>query len=210
MAEQQMEAKVVLLGDSGVGKTSVAVRYVQGLFAEDQPSTIGASFFTKRLQADDYKVKMQIWDTAGQERFRSMAPMYFRGSQGAVVMYDVGNEESFAGVETWINDLRSNVEGPLSIAIVGNKCDIEPEKRLISSDRGKEFALNHDCLFFETSAKNDTGIADLFQRICQEIVKAHVKSQASMPARPAASQSQGIFLDNKHNNSAPAKSGCGC
>jgi len=209
MAEQQMEAKVVLLGDSGVGKTSIAVRYVQGLFAEDQPSTIGASFFTKRLQADDYKVKMQIWDTAGQERFRSMAPMYYRGSQGAVVMYDVGNEESFTGVETWINELRDSVQGSLTIAIVGNKCDIEEEKRVIPSQRGKDFALSHDCLFFETSAKNDTGIADLFQNICQEIVKAHVKNQASMPQRPAA-QSQGIFVDSKAPANGGKKSGCSC
>jgi len=209
MTDQQMEAKVVLLGDSGVGKTSIAVRYVQGLFAEDQPSTIGASFFTKRLQADDYKVKMQIWDTAGQERFRSMAPMYYRGSQGAVVMYDVGNEESFTGVETWINELRDSVQGSLTIAIVGNKCDLESDRRMITAERGKEFALSHDCLFFETSAKNDVGIADLFQNICQEIVKAHVRNQASMPQRPAAPQSQGIFVDNKVPQ-GKGKSGCGC
>jgi len=207
MAEHQLEAKVVLLGDSGVGKTSIAVRYVQGLFAEDQPSTIGASFFTKRLQADDYKVKMAIWDTAGQERFRSMAPMYYRGSQGAVVMYSVESEESFAGLEQWINDLRDGVQGSLVIAIVGNKCDVEAEKRTVSTERGKEFALNHDCLFFETSAKCDTGIADLFQTICQEIVKAHVKNQASAPARPQPA-SQGIFVDDKA--SAPARPACSC
>jgi len=201
-----MEAKVVLLGDSGVGKTSIAVRYVQGLFADDQPSTIGASFFTKRLQADNYKVKMQIWDTAGQERFRSMAPMYYRGSQGAVVMYDVGNEESFTGIEQWINDLRDGVQGPLVIAIVGNKCDIEPTKRVISPERGKEFALSHECLFFETSAKCDTGIADLFQRICQEIVKVHAKSQAANPQN-SAPQSQGIFVDSKQPEPKP---GCKC
>jgi len=208
MAEQQLEAKVVLLGDSGVGKTSIAVRYVQGLFAEDQPSTIGASFFTKRLTADDYKVKMQIWDTAGQERFRSMAPMYYRGSQGAVVMYDVSSEESFTGVETWIQELRDSVQGSLVIAVVGNKCDIEPEKRVIPTERGKEFALAHDCLFFETSAKNDTGIVELFQDICQQIVAAHVKNQASQPQRPAA-QSQGIFVDNKPS-AGSGKSGCSC
>jgi len=205
-AEQQLEAKVVLLGDSGVGKTSIAVRYVQGLFAEDQPSTIGASFFTKRLTADDYKVKMQIWDTAGQDRFRSMAPMYYRGSQGAVVMYDVTSEESFTGVDAWITELRENVQGSLTIAIVGNKCDIE-DKRVIDTARGKEFALNHQCLFFETSAKNDTGIVDLFQNVCQEIVKAHVKNQGSAPQRPA---NQGIFIDEKANNTTAPKKNCGC
>jgi len=121
-------------------------------------------------------------------------------------MYDVGSEESFTGVETWINELRDSVQGSLVIAIVGNKCDIEDEKRQITTERGKEFAAGHDCLFFETSAKADTGIIDLFQRICEEIVKAHVKTQASQPQRPAA-QSQGIFVDNK---ASPAKSGCAC
>lgn len=208
-AEQQLEAKVVLLGDSGVGKTSIAVRYVQGLFAEDQPSTIGASFFTKRLVADDYKVKMQIWDTAGQERFRSMAPMYYRGSQGAVVMYDVTSEESFTGVEAWINELRESVHGSLVIAVVGNKCDIEPDKRVVQTERGKEFALSHQCLFFETSAKNDTGIVDLFQSVCQQIVKAHVATQASQPQRPAP-QNQGIFIDDKANKPGSSKGGCTC
>ena len=123
-------------------------------------------------------------------------------------MYDVSSEESFTGVETWINELRDSVQGSLVIAVVGNKCDIEPDKRVIPTERGKEFALRHDCLFFETSAKIDTGIVDLFQNVCQEIVKVHVKAQASQPQRPAP-QSQGIFVDNKAP-SGSGKSGCGC
>merc|ERR1711974_92550 len=96
--EQTCDAKLVLLGNSGVGKTSVVLRYVQGVYSLDQPSTIGASFMTKRMFLDDWKVKLQIWDTAGQERFRSMAPMYYRGASAAILVYDITSVESFENV----------------------------------------------------------------------------------------------------------------
>ena len=120
-------------------------------------------------------------------------------------MYDVCSEESFAGLETWINELRENVQGPLVIALVGNKCDM-PEKRTVPTESGKEFALSHDCLFFETSAKSDTGIVDLFQEMCQAIVKAHVAQQAALPSQPTPPTEKGIFLDE----ASKPKKGCEC
>lgn len=131
------------------------------------------------------------------------------GSQGAVVMYDVKSDESFAGVEVWIKELRENVQGPLVIAIVGNKSDAEPELRMVPTERGKAFALEQDCLFFETSAKNDTGIVELFQEMCQKIVEAHIK-QAVRDPQPAPQDGK-IFVSQGTGGSAGAqKQSCGC
>jgi len=219
---KSIEAKVVLLGDSGVGKTSVSTRYVQATFAEDQPSTIGASFLTKRVVVGDWRVKLSIWDTAGAERFRSMTPMYYRSSQAAVVMYDVGSEETFAGVESWINELRDNVSEEVVIAIVANKCDLPQDKRCVSTETGRTFALKHDSLFFETSALSNTGIDELFQEISAEIVKRRGNSLAANGAAGSGqnssannAQSQGakkdtLFIGNDQKNDKKSGGGCGC
>ena len=121
-------------------------------------------------------------------------------------MYDVGSSESFAGVETWISELRENVQGPLVIAVVGNKCDLA-DKRVVEAESGKEFAVAHDCLFFETSAKSDTGIVDLFQEVCQAIVKAHIAQQSALPSQPAPPANKGIFLES---GSSAKRTNCDC
>lgn len=138
----QMDAKVVILGAQGVGKTSLVHRYTSGQFtASSVPSTIGASFLTKKLVIDDVKCRLQIWDTAGQERFRSMAPMYYRGSHAAIIVYDVTCYESFADVQTWIEELRRNMGGDLVIHIVGSKADLAPFAREVDRDQAYEQVL---------------------------------------------------------------------
>lgn len=120
-----VDLKVVILGAQGVGKTSLVHRYTSGQFsASAVPSTIGASFLTKKLIVDGIKVRLQLWDTAGQERFRSMAPMYYRGANAAVIVYDITNPHSFEDVKTWIDELRQNVHSDLVIHIVGSKADL--------------------------------------------------------------------------------------
>lgn len=138
----QLEAKVVILGAQGVGKTSIVHRYTSGQFsASSVPSTIGASFLTKKLIVDDVKCRLQIWDTAGQERFRSMAPMYYRGSHAAVIVYDVTSFDSFADVKTWIDELRRNMGGDLIIHVVGSKVDLAPIAREVDRDEAHEQVL---------------------------------------------------------------------
>ncbi|KAI9494819.1 ras family-domain-containing protein [Zychaea mexicana] len=104
-SRETLEAKVVVLGATGVGKTSVVIRYVQKTFSASSTSTIGASFMTKKLTVDDCHVRLQIWDTAGQERFRAMAPMYYRGAQAAILVYDITSEESFSDMNTWVEGI---------------------------------------------------------------------------------------------------------
>eukprot|EP01104_Vermistella_antarctica_P012703 TRINITY_DN3721_c0_g1_i1.p1 TRINITY_DN3721_c0_g1~~TRINITY_DN3721_c0_g1_i1.p1 ORF type:complete len:220 (+),score=50.71 TRINITY_DN3721_c0_g1_i1:217-876(+) len=175
------DAKIVLLGNSGVGKTCLVYRYVQGSYSGDLTSTIGASFMTKRMFLDGVKVKLQIWDTAGQERFRSMTPMYYRAASAAILVYDVTSHESFEAVKEWVDELRSNVEEDVIIAIAGNKVDLV-DYRQVSTKKAKDYAENIGAVFFETSALSAQGVEDLFGEISRGLVvnqaaKARAKRQ---------------------------------
>ena len=170
-----MEFKVVVLGDKGVGKTSLVLRHIEGHFSSKQQSTIGAFFLTKKVTFEDGSpAKMQLWDTAGQERFRSMAGMYYRGADAAIVCYDIGDDHSFVRVKDWVSELQqySKDEGKgMILAICCNKIDRPDEEKVISLSRGREFAssLNCDALLFETSAKRDEGISDLFKHVVDQV-----------------------------------------
>ncbi|SPO31851.1 related to GTP-binding protein Rab5c [Ustilago trichophora] len=135
LPNNQLEAKVVILGSQGVGKTSLVHRYTSGQFAiASTPSTIGASFLTKKLIVDGVKVRLQLWDTAGQERFRSMAPMYYRGSHAAVIVYDITSMSSFMDCRAWIEELKKNMTTDLVIHVVGAKLDLAWSQRQVELD----------------------------------------------------------------------------
>ncbi|KAJ9477244.1 GTP-binding protein YPT52 [Pseudozyma hubeiensis] len=135
LPNNQLEAKVVILGSQGVGKTSLVHRYTSGQFSiASTPSTIGASFLTKKLIVESVKVRLQLWDTAGQERFRSMAPMYYRGSHAAVIVYDITSMSSFLDIRTWIEELKKNMTTDLVIHIVGAKLDLAWSQRQVELD----------------------------------------------------------------------------
>lgn len=167
----QYEFKVVVLGDKSVGKTCLVLRFIEGYFAPKQQSTIGAFFLTKKFSLSDGSMcKMQLWDTAGQERFRAMAPMYYRGAACAIVCFDITHEESFTKMKDWVEELKQNVaDENFILAIACNKCDLE-EKRVVSKSRAENFASKNDALLFETSAKDNVGVEELFKKISEEIV----------------------------------------
>merc|ERR1712178_585322 len=119
-----VQFKLVLLGDPAVGKSSLVLRFVRGQFFEYQESTIGAAFLTQNVSLNDYTVKFEIWDTAGQERYHSLAPMYYRGAQAAVVVYDVTSQDSFERAQRWISELRDQANRDIVIALAGNKVDL--------------------------------------------------------------------------------------
>ncbi|KAK4047258.1 hypothetical protein OIV83_005562 [Microbotryomycetes sp. JL201] len=136
-AANQLEAKVVILGSQGVGKTSIVHRYTSGHFSYSLSSTIGASFLTKKLVVDGCKVRLQIWDTAGQERFRSMAPLYYRGALAAILVYDITNEDSFDDIKVWLDELRRNMSPDLIIHVVGSKADLAANLRQVDLQEAK-------------------------------------------------------------------------
>ena len=169
------EFKVVVLGDKGVGKTSLVLRHIEGHFSAQQQSTIGAFFLTKKVTFDDGSTgKMQLWDTAGQERFKAMAGMYYRGADAAIVCYDIGDDRSFIRMKDWVSELLqySQDEGRGMIMVICcTKIDRPDEEKAIPLVRGREFAASLKCnaAFFETSAKRDEGIRDLFKYITEQV-----------------------------------------
>jgi len=154
--------KLVLLGESAVGKSSLVLRFVKGQFHEFQESTIGAAFLTQTVVLDDgVTVKFEIWDTAGQERYHSLAPMYYRGAQAAIVVYDITSQDSFQRAKSWVRELQKQALPNIVIALAGNKADMA-QKRTVDADEGKSYADENGLLFMETSAKTALNVNELF------------------------------------------------
>ncbi len=169
MVENKMQCKLVLLGDSGVGKSSIVLRFAKNIFHENNESTIGAAFHSQSIRTIDGTVKFEIWDTAGQERYHSLAPMYYRGAQIAVVVYDVSNLGSFEKAKGWIIELRAKCNKDIkTIAFVGNKIDT-PNPR-VNTDEAKKFATDNGLIFWQTSAKSNKNIMELFTHVAREIL----------------------------------------
>ncbi|KPJ10644.1 Ras-related protein Rab-31 [Papilio machaon] len=149
-----IEAKIVVLGSQGVGKTSLVVRYIGKMFSRHISPTIGASFFTCNINLAEARVKLQVWDTAGQERFRSMAPMYYRNANAALLVFDITCRASFAAVKSWVKELQSNAPGPLVLALVGNKADLAGAPCVPATDAAR-YAAALGAPYTETSALHD-------------------------------------------------------
>mmetsp|Transcript_7600 Transcript_7600/g.22400 ORF Transcript_7600/g.22400 Transcript_7600/m.22400 type:complete len:208 (-) Transcript_7600:263-886(-) len=162
--------KLVLLGESAVGKSSLVLRFVKGQFHEYQESTIGAAFLTQTVCIDDTTVKFEIWDTAGQERYHSLAPMYYRGAQAAIVVYDVTSTDTFARAKTWVKELQRQANPNIVIALAGNKADLSG-KRAVEFDEASAYAEDNGLLFMETSAKTAKNVNEIFLAIAKKLPK---------------------------------------
>ncbi|KAH0473106.1 MAG: hypothetical protein KVP17_003161 [Porospora cf. gigantea B] len=162
--------KVVLIGDSGVGKSNLLSRFTRDEFNKDTKSTIGVEFATKSVPIDDKVVKAQIWDTAGQERYRALTSAYYRGAVGAVIIYDITRESSFNNVVRWLKELRDYADPNIVILLVGNKVDLEPD-RTVSKAGAMTLATEEGMAFIETSALSALNVETAFQRILTEIFK---------------------------------------
>jgi len=169
MDDNFLEAKLVLLGETGVGKTSLVLRYVEQRFNPSSLPTIGASFLTKTIWINENRVKLQLWDTAGQERFRSLAPMYYRGAAAALLVYDVCSQDSYDKVKDWVKELKTNVYEELILAIVGNQ--IDKSFRTVEATVASEYAQSIGAHYYETSAKKNLGIEEMFLAIACLLVE---------------------------------------
>jgi len=163
--------KIVILGDTGVGKTSLAVRFVRDVFRKFETTT-GGTFYTQKVELeDDSTVKFNIWDTAGQERFRSVAPLYYRGAAAAIVVYDVTSYLSFTSAKSWIEELRERGDPDVLIVLVGNKIDLEPSKNTVTFDEAEAYASDQNILHLGTSAKTAQNVRALFVEIAKALPK---------------------------------------
>ena len=179
---EYITCKVVLLGEAGVGKTSIISRYLSNSFSEVLMSTTGASYATKKIEIDDeHKIQFQIWDTAGQERFRSLAKIFYQSAAAAILVYDITRRDSFEKLkEFWIKELKENAPSDIILAIAGNKSD-NYEFEVVSLREGKELAEEVNAIFRSTSAMLAHGIDELFRVIAEKFINPSLKaSEASM------------------------------
>ena len=170
--EYDLMFKILLLGDSGVGKSSLLLRYTKNEFISDLRSTIGVEFALKYLTIDNFQLKVQIWDTAGMERYRSITNAYYKGAKGVIVVYDICRKKSFENVDKWIDDFKSKADDDAVIILIGNKSDLD-EKREVSKEEAESKAQKNKFGFMETSAKDNNNVQKAFETLFHEIVKIY-------------------------------------
>ena len=170
--EYDLMFKILLLGDSGVGKSSLLLRYTKNEFISDMRSTIGVEFALKYITIDNYQLKIQIWDTAGMERYRSITNAYYKGAKGVIVLYDICRKKSFENVDKWIDDFKSKADDDAVIILIGNKSDLD-DKREVSKEEGESKAQMNKFAFMETSAKDNNNVQKAFETLFGEIVQIY-------------------------------------
>lgn len=169
--EYDMIFKIVIVGDSGVGKTNILLRYLKNEFDTQTKATVGVEFGTKKTRIENSSIKAQIWDTAGQERYRSITSAYYKGAHGALVVYDITRKSSFDSVEKWLSDLKNNGEEKMVIMVIGNKCDMETS-RAVPIEEGEGKAQRNGVAFLETSALNATNVEKAFDGLINKLYVA--------------------------------------
>ncbi|RCV11341.1 hypothetical protein SETIT_2G177800v2 [Setaria italica] len=200
--------KVVLIGDSGVGKSNLLSRFTRNEFSLESKSTIGVEFATRSIRVDDKVVKAQIWDTAGQERYRAITSAYYRGAVGALVVYDVTRHVTFENVERWLKELRDHTDANIVIMLVGNKADLR-HLRAVSVEDAKGFAERESTFFMETSALESMNVESAFTEVLTQIYRVVSKKALDIGDDPAAPpRGQTINVGGKDDVSAVKKSGC--
>uniref|UniRef100_A0A1A9W9N8 Uncharacterized protein n=1 Tax=Glossina brevipalpis TaxID=37001 RepID=A0A1A9W9N8_9MUSC len=165
-----IEGKVVILGSRGVGKTRLITKYIKSTVQNEFGPTVAPSFFTCKVMLDDFKVILQIWDTAGQERFKAVTPMYYRSANAAILVFDLSQHRTFKELKSWIQELHSNVQGPLILTLVGNKLDL-PSERAVSREEAYLFATSIGASYFEISAEMDQGLEQVFKSTAFGLVR---------------------------------------
>ena len=181
--------KIMVIGESKVGKTSVIKKYTQNKFGGVYLTTVGVDFQDKIINIDDKKIRLQIWDTAGQERFRNITKNYFNSSNGFLLIYDITDKDSLVHLNFWSAQIQLNAPEKSKCVLVGNKCDLEGS-RAVSTEEGKMYAEKNKIKFFETSAKDGTNINEVFEYIANEIYKEEKMERRSVTSSQVLSKEQ--------------------
>jgi len=191
--------KLLLIGDSGVGKSCLLLRFCDDSFTPSFIATIGIDFKIRTIDLDGKKIKLQIWDTAGQERFRTITTAYYRGAMGILLVYDVTDLKSFDAIRLWIRNIEQHASEGVNKILVGNKCDMN-DKRVVSVEKGQELANEFNIPCIETSAKNNINVEAAFIKLATEI-----KSRLIDSADDKTPKKDGVKLTEK-----PDKKAAGC
>ena len=199
--------KYIIIGDPSVGKSNLLMKFAHNKFTDEYQTTIGVEFGAKNLQINDQIYRIQIWDTAGQENFRSITRAYFKNCVCAMVVYDITCRKSFENIQNWLQDVHDQSPKTVLIVLIGNKIDLE-DKRVISTDEGKEYAIQNGLIFMETSAKSGEGVEEIFRKTAQEIEKKMGENYYDLKSETCGikrGKTNNINLDNAKNKE---KKGC--
>ncbi|KAL1823172.1 hypothetical protein DCAR_0311037 [Daucus carota subsp. sativus] len=199
--------KLVLIGDSGVGKSNLLSRFTRNEFNLESKSTIGVEFATKTLNVDSKVIKAQIWDTAGQERYRAITSAYYRGAVGALLVYDITRNITFENIERWLKELRDHTDPNIVVMLIGNKSDLQ-HLAAVSTEDAKAFAERESLYFMETSALEATNVENAFKEVLSQIYHIVSKKAVETGNEAASLPSKGETINVKDDSSAPKKSGC--
>jgi len=204
-SKEAINVKLLLIGDSSVGKTCLLLRFTdkQWLREDEASTTIGVEFRAHKMEIKGQRVKMNIWDTAGQEQFRSVTPLYYRGAQGAILVYDVSNRGTFEALPRWLEELENHAPPEAVKIVVGNKLDKE-SSRQVPTDEGAAFAHSTGCLFVEASAKTAVGVKEAFSQVVERIMD----TPELWAEKPNASSSRAPDLLEAHQEEEA--DGCSC
>ncbi|KAK7205589.1 ras family-domain-containing protein [Myxozyma melibiosi] len=190
--------KLLLIGDSGVGKSCLLLRFSEDSFTPSFITTIGIDFKIRTIDLDGKRIKMQIWDTAGQERFRTITTAYYRGAMGILLVYDVTDEKSFNNIRNWFANVEQHASEGVNKLLIGNKCDWE-EKRAVSTEQGKALANELGIPFIEASAKANINVEEAFVSLARQI-----KQRVDLASEPQPSSS-GVDINNSKSSSGGGK-----
>eukprot|EP01103_Thecamoeba_quadrilineata_P011115 TRINITY_DN2585_c0_g1_i1.p1 TRINITY_DN2585_c0_g1~~TRINITY_DN2585_c0_g1_i1.p1 ORF type:complete len:212 (-),score=43.51 TRINITY_DN2585_c0_g1_i1:131-766(-) len=196
--------KLLLIGDSGVGKSCLLLRFSDDSFIPSFITTIGIDFKIRTIELEGKKIKLQIWDTAGQERFRTITTAYYRGAMGILLVYDVTDEKSFANIRNWIRNIEQHATESVNKMLLGNKCDMV-DKKVVDTSKGEALAAEYQIKFLETSAKNKINVEEAFITLAKDI-KRRLLDTTDGPDKNAK---QGdITIADKKQGTEGARGGC--
>ncbi|MGH0177832.1 UNVERIFIED_CONTAM: hypothetical protein FKN15_075878 [Acipenser sinensis] len=195
--------KLLIIGNSSVGKTSFLFRYADDSFTSAFVSTVGIDFKVKTVYRNDKRVKLQIWDTAGQERYRTITTAYYRGAMGFLLTYDITNQESFNAVQDWATQIKTYSWDNAQVILVGNKCDLEDD-RVIPAEEGRRLSDELGFEFFEASAKDNINVKQVFERLVDVICE---KMNESLDSDPTVMSNKTPTLNE---SPPPSQGGCAC
>mmetsp|Transcript_2864 Transcript_2864/g.4662 ORF Transcript_2864/g.4662 Transcript_2864/m.4662 type:complete len:211 (+) Transcript_2864:234-866(+) len=195
--------KLLLIGDSGVGKSCLLLRFSDDSFTTSFITTIGIDFKIRTIEQEGKRLKLQIWDTAGQERFRTITTAYYRGAMGILLVYDVTDEQSFNNIRNWMRQIQQHAADNVNKVLIGNKCDML-DKKVIDTARGQALANEFGIPFFETSAKNNIAVEKAFTEIAKDVMK-RLQEQEGKDGGPKKAGT----VDIKNQSGTTKKSCCG-
>ena len=204
--------KLILVGDSAVGKTNILSKYLKNYFDPDSKATVGVEFGTKNIQIEDKIIKVQIWDTAGQERYRSVTSTYYKGAKGAFIVYDITRKATFESIDKWIEDLKNNGEEDMIIYLVGNKSDLN-DMREVEKDEAMTISEKYNMAFSETSALHGDNIHKIFQDLMEKVYikyfrNSNVSKEKEITKGVELNENSKDNSDNNENNKESERKCC--